>query len=38
MSEAGIPGAAITLEDAKMFARMQARNQDVVIELYMEVT
>jgi carboxypeptidase Q len=35
-SNAGIPAAAVTLEDAKMFARMQARNQDVVIELYME--
>ncbi|CAM6102255.1 unnamed protein product [Calypogeia fissa] len=36
MNVAGIPAATITLEDAKMFARMQARNQDVVIELYME--
>ncbi|KAG6552889.1 hypothetical protein Mapa_005544 [Marchantia paleacea] len=36
MNDAGIPAAAITLEDAKMFERMQKRNQDVVIELYME--
>ncbi|KAL2649816.1 hypothetical protein R1flu_017944 [Riccia fluitans] len=36
MNEAGIPAAAITLEDAKMFDRMQKRGQDVVIELYME--
>lgn len=31
-----IPAVAITLEDAQMFARMQARGQDVEIELYME--
>ncbi|CAM6007997.1 unnamed protein product [Sphagnum balticum] len=31
-----IPAMAITLEDAQMFARMQARGQDVEIELYME--
>ncbi|KAL3702274.1 hypothetical protein R1sor_020296 [Riccia sorocarpa] len=36
MNEAGIPAAAITLEDAKRFERMQKRGQDVVIELYME--
>ncbi|BFI25530.1 carboxypeptidase Q [Marchantia polymorpha subsp. ruderalis] len=36
MNDAGIPAAAITLEDAKMFERMQNRNQDIVIELYME--
>lgn len=38
MNDAGIPAAAITLEDAKMFERMQNRNQDIVIELYMEVS
>jgi carboxypeptidase Q len=31
-----IPAMAITLEDAQMFARMQARGQEVEIELYME--
>lgn len=33
---ASIPTAAITLEDAQMFSRMQARGQVVEIELYME--
>lgn len=33
---ASIPTAAITLEDALMFSRMQARGQDMVLELYME--
>lgn len=33
---ASIPTAAITLEDAQMLARMQARGQEVVLELYME--
>ncbi|KAJ7526660.1 hypothetical protein O6H91_16G017500 [Diphasiastrum complanatum] len=36
MGTAGIPSAAVSLEDAEMFARMQARGQEVVIELYME--
>jgi carboxypeptidase Q len=31
-----IPTACITIEDAAMFARMQARGQKMVIELYME--
>ncbi|KAH7404283.1 hypothetical protein KP509_15G019300 [Ceratopteris richardii] len=33
---ASIPTAAITKEDAQMFSRMQARGQDIEIELYME--
>eukprot|EP00250_Pteridium_aquilinum_P014364 c21940_g1_i2 orf=322-1782(+) len=33
---ASIPTAAITLEDAKMFSRMQERGQDLELELYME--
>lgn len=33
---ASIPTAAITLEDAQMFSRMQARGQDLMLELYME--
>lgn len=33
---ASIPTAAITLEDAQMFSRMQARGQVVELELYME--
>lgn len=35
-SPSGIPAVAITLEDAKMFGRMQSRGQDIEIELYME--
>jgi carboxypeptidase Q len=31
-----IPAVSITLEDAKMFARMQARGQSMEIELYLE--
>lgn len=31
-----IPAVSITLEDAQMFARMQARGQSIEIELYLE--
>jgi carboxypeptidase Q len=31
-----IPTAAITIEDAEMFARMQARGTKIVARLYME--
>ncbi|KAG0628707.1 hypothetical protein M758_1G046500 [Ceratodon purpureus] len=31
-----IPAVSITIEDAKMFARMQARGQSMEIELYLE--
>ena len=34
--ESSIPAVSITVEDAKMFARMQARGQKMEIELYLE--
>ncbi|XP_024391998.1 uncharacterized protein [Physcomitrium patens] len=36
MHSSNIPAASITIEDAMMFARMQARGQTLQIELYME--